>query len=212
MQPIGEATRAEALIGRLARRTAIAFSQTLTQMKANLTHGLPRAGRRKGSILWLMAPRFSASPLRSPDLPAAPRADAARRSSRTAESRARRRKRPKAAGSREIRSAAQQFAARKPQARSLKRPLLFALLPIALVAGGYFYVTGGQIMSTDNAYVQADTVGVSTDVAGTVVAIEVHDNEVVKKGQVLYRLEARHPSRSRSTARRRSSARSTTRS
>jgi membrane fusion protein (multidrug efflux system) len=72
--------------------------------------------------------------------------------------------------------------------RSLKRPLLFALLPIALVAGGYFYVTGGQIMSTDNAYVQADTVGVSTDVPGTVVAIEVHDNEPVKKGQVLYRL------------------------
>jgi membrane fusion protein (multidrug efflux system) len=73
--------------------------------------------------------------------------------------------------------------------RGLTRPILFALLPLALVAGGYFYVTGGQIMSTDNAYVQADTVGVSTDVPGTVVAIEVHDNEVVKKGQVLYRLK-----------------------
>jgi membrane fusion protein, multidrug efflux system len=72
--------------------------------------------------------------------------------------------------------------------RSLTRPLLFALLPIALVAGGYFYVTGGQIMSTDNAYIQADTLGVSTDVPGTVVAIEVHDNETVKKGQILYRL------------------------
>jgi membrane fusion protein, multidrug efflux system len=77
--------------------------------------------------------------------------------------------------------------ARQPK-RRLTRPLLFALLPIALVAGGYFYVTGGQIMSTDNAYVQADSVGVSTDVAGTVVSIEVHDNEPVKKGQVLYRL------------------------
>jgi membrane fusion protein (multidrug efflux system) len=50
------------------------------------------------------------------------------------------------------------------------------------------YVTGGQIMSTDNAYVQADMVGVSTDVAGTVVDIAVHDNEPVKKGQLLYRL------------------------
>jgi membrane fusion protein, multidrug efflux system len=49
-------------------------------------------------------------------------------------------------------------------------------------------VTGGRIMSTDNAYVHAQMVNVSTDVAGTVVAIEVHDNEVVKKGQVLYRL------------------------
>ncbi len=43
----------------------------------------------------------------------------------------------------------------KPR-RSLTRPVLFALLPVALVAGGYFYVTGGQVMSTDNAYVQAD--------------------------------------------------------
>jgi membrane fusion protein (multidrug efflux system) len=75
------------------------------------------------------------------------------------------------------------------RARNWKRPLLFALLPIALIAGGYFYVTGGQIMSTDNAYVQADTVGVSTDVAGTVIDIEVHDNETVTKGQILYRLK-----------------------
>ena len=75
-----------------------------------------------------------------------------------------------------------------PRKRSWRRPLLFALLPIALVAGGYVYVTGGQIMSTDNAYVQADMVGVSTDVAGTVIEIDVHDNEVVKKGQLLYRL------------------------
>jgi membrane fusion protein (multidrug efflux system) len=71
----------------------------------------------------------------------------------------------------------------------LLRPLLFALLPAALIAGGYFYVTGGQIMSTDNAYVQADAIGVSTDVAGTVVAIAVHNNEIVKKGQELYRLK-----------------------
>ena len=73
--------------------------------------------------------------------------------------------------------------------RSLKRPLLFALLPLVLIGGGYFYVTGGQVMSTDNAYVQADMVGLSTDVAGTVQSIEVHDNEAVKQGQVLFRLD-----------------------
>jgi membrane fusion protein (multidrug efflux system) len=83
--------------------------------------------------------------------------------------------------------AAEKSPALRPR-RSLTRPILFALLPVALVVGGYYYVTGGQIMSTDNAYVQADTVGVSTDVAGTVIAIEVHDNERVKKGQVLFRL------------------------
>ena len=72
---------------------------------------------------------------------------------------------------------------------SLKRPILFALLPIALIAGGYFYVTGGQIMETDNAYLQADMVGVSTDVAGTVAAVNVHENEEVRAGQVLFQLK-----------------------
>ncbi|TWB19494.1 membrane fusion protein (multidrug efflux system) [Rhizobium sp. ERR 1071] len=73
--------------------------------------------------------------------------------------------------------------------RGMTRPVLFALLPVALVIGGYYYVTGGQIMSTDNAYIQADMVGVSTDVSGTVISVDVHENEVVKKGQVLFRLK-----------------------
>jgi membrane fusion protein (multidrug efflux system) len=41
-------------------------------------------------------------------------------------------------------------------------------------------------MSTDNAYIQADMVGVSTDVSGIVDRIDVHENEAVKKGQVLF--------------------------
>jgi membrane fusion protein (multidrug efflux system) len=72
---------------------------------------------------------------------------------------------------------------------SLRRPLLFALLPLALVIGGYFYVTGGAVMSTDNAYVQADMVGVSTDVSGLVREIDVHDNQKVAKGEVLFKLD-----------------------
>jgi membrane fusion protein, multidrug efflux system len=85
-------------------------------------------------------------------------------------------------------TAAAKLPAKAPK-RGWKRPLLFALLPLALIAGGYFYMAGGQITSTDNAYVQAEMEGVSTDVAGTVVEIDVHDNEIVKKGQVLYRLK-----------------------
>jgi membrane fusion protein (multidrug efflux system) len=56
------------------------------------------------------------------------------------------------------------------------------------VGGGYEYVVGGQVMETDNAYIRADMEGVSTDVAGTVISVEAHDNEAVHKGQVLYRL------------------------
>ncbi len=73
--------------------------------------------------------------------------------------------------------------------RSLRRPLMFALLPVALIVGGYFYVTGGTVMSTDNAYVQADMVGLSTDVSGIVREVLVHDNQTVAKGDVLFKLD-----------------------
>jgi membrane fusion protein (multidrug efflux system) len=66
---------------------------------------------------------------------------------------------------------------------------LFALLPLALIVGCYWYVTGGQVMSTDDAYVEADTVGISTDVPGIVKDIDVTNNQHVERGQVLYRLD-----------------------
>jgi membrane fusion protein (multidrug efflux system) len=66
---------------------------------------------------------------------------------------------------------------------------MFALLPLALLVAGYFYVTGGAVMSTDDAYVQADMVGLSTDVSGIVREISVHDNQQVAKGDVLFMLD-----------------------
>ncbi len=76
----------------------------------------------------------------------------------------------------------------KPK-RSPLRTILFAALPVALAIGAYVFVTGGEIMSTDNAYVEAQSLGVSTDVSGIVAAIAVHENEHVKAGQVLFRLK-----------------------
>jgi membrane fusion protein (multidrug efflux system) len=66
---------------------------------------------------------------------------------------------------------------------------LFALLPLVLIIGCYWYVSGGQIMSTDDAYVNAETVGISTDVAGIVKDVDVTENQHVAAGQVLYRLD-----------------------
>jgi membrane fusion protein, multidrug efflux system len=78
----------------------------------------------------------------------------------------------------------------KGPARTLsRRQLLFALLPLALIVAGYFYMTGGKVMSTDNAYVQADMVGVTTDVSGIVHDVDVHDNQKVSTGDVLFRLD-----------------------
>ena len=66
---------------------------------------------------------------------------------------------------------------------------LFLLLPIVLIGGAYFYFEGGAYTSTDDAFIEADKVGLSTDVSGMVEAIEVRDNEHVTTGQVLFRLD-----------------------
>jgi membrane fusion protein (multidrug efflux system) len=63
------------------------------------------------------------------------------------------------------------------------------LLPIMLIVGGYLYYESGAYMSTDDAYVEADKVGLSTDVSGLVKAVEVKDNQHVKAGQPLFRLD-----------------------
>jgi membrane fusion protein, multidrug efflux system len=69
------------------------------------------------------------------------------------------------------------------------RPLMFGLLPLALIIGAYWYITGGQVVSIDDAYVEADKVGISTDVPGTVKEVGVTENQHVQAGQILYRLD-----------------------
>ena len=79
--------------------------------------------------------------------------------------------------------------ASRPSSRHWVRLSLFFLLPLVLLAGGYWYVTGGRMMSTDDAYVEADKVGVSTDVSGIVKEVDIAENQHVEAGQVLYRLD-----------------------
>jgi membrane fusion protein (multidrug efflux system) len=78
---------------------------------------------------------------------------------------------------------------RKTRLQRLRWPLM-SLAAIAVVGGGaYFYVTGGRYQSTDDAYAQAATVSISADVGGRVSEIAVHDNELVHRGAVLFRLD-----------------------
>jgi hypothetical protein len=62
-------------------------------------------------------------------------------------------------------------------------PLLFAVLPLALVAGAYAYATDGRIVSIDDAYVDTDKVGVSTDIAGTVAEVGVTESSASRPGR-----------------------------
>src|SRR3984957_6071509 len=57
---------------------------------------------------------------------------------------------------------------------------------------GYDYWTVGRFhVSTDDAYVQADTVTIAPKVSGYLVEVLVQDNETVKAGQVLARIDDR---------------------
>ena len=82
-------------------------------------------------------------------------------------------------------NASQQAAPR----RKWLRPTLFALLPLVLVGAGCAYVLGGEAVETDDAYVEADSVGVSTDVSGFVKDVAVTENQHVDAHQILYRLD-----------------------
>ena len=74
--------------------------------------------------------------------------------------------------------------------RSWLRPALMLSVPLLLAAvAGYFYLTSGRYVSTDNAYVQQDMVSVSPDVGGRIVAVNVRENQRVKKGDVLFRID-----------------------
>jgi membrane fusion protein (multidrug efflux system) len=88
----------------------------------------------------------------------------------------------------EIETAAQ---ARRRSKRALRALLMLG--GIAAVAGGAlgFWLTGGRYAYTDDAYVRAALVPVTTDVSGLVGDVLVHEGEHVKKGQVLFRLDPR---------------------
>ncbi|MFG1461572.1 HlyD family secretion protein [Xanthobacter sp. DSM 24535] len=82
-----------------------------------------------------------------------------------------------------------------PPRRSHKRLLASAAILALLAGGGYFgwqYWTVGRFQeSTDDAYVQADVVTVAPKVGGYIGAVLVGDNEAVRKGQVLARIDDR---------------------
>ncbi len=80
---------------------------------------------------------------------------------------------------------------RRSLRQRVRLPLMLAGPLVVVLAGGYWYLTGGRYVSTDDAYVHAARMTISTDISGRVVEIAVRDNERVAAGQVLFRLDPR---------------------
>ncbi len=71
----------------------------------------------------------------------------------------------------------------------LRWPLMILAPIIVVVAVLYFYITSGRYQGTDDAYTRAATVSISSNVAGRVVEVDVRDNEIVKQGATLFKLD-----------------------
>ena len=75
-------------------------------------------------------------------------------------------------------------------ARRLRRILLLILGPAVLAgAGGYYYMTTGRYVTTENAYIKMDKIAVSADVSGPVAEVGVRENDLVDASRILFRLD-----------------------
>jgi membrane fusion protein (multidrug efflux system) len=71
-----------------------------------------------------------------------------------------------------------------------RRLILMIAVPLVLVVGGgYFYLNGGRYQDTDNSYVTQPIVSISPDISGRVTEIDVKENQLVKKGDVLFKID-----------------------
>lgn len=91
----------------------------------------------------------------------------------------------------DVRSAPTTASASPPRAaRKWRRTTALIAVPtlITLIIG-YFWLTSGRFVSTDNAYIQQDKVSVSADVTGRIVDVAVKENQPVKAGDLLFRID-----------------------
>ncbi len=77
-----------------------------------------------------------------------------------------------------------------PQNKKLVPMIVGGVALVAIVTGGVLWFIDKQhFETTDNAFVQADTVQVSPQISGSIVEVLVADNQRVEPGQVLARID-----------------------
>jgi membrane fusion protein (multidrug efflux system) len=81
----------------------------------------------------------------------------------------------------------------EPRARRKTwRLVLLLSVPLLIAAIGlYVWLGSGRYVSTDNAYVQQDKVSVAAEITGTIAEVAVRENQRVRKGDLLFRIDPR---------------------
>ncbi|MDA1323278.1 MAG: HlyD family secretion protein [Proteobacteria bacterium] len=75
--------------------------------------------------------------------------------------------------------------------RKLLRLLLLVVIPVTVVlTGGHFWVKSTRYVSTENAYVKAHHLAISADIDGRTVRVLAKENDVVKRGDLLFELDS----------------------
>jgi len=77
---------------------------------------------------------------------------------------------------------------RANRARLLRPVLMIGGIAVVVVGALLFWLVGGRYVSSDDSYVDAAKVSVSTDVSGMVDEVDVKDNQHVAAGQVLFKI------------------------
>jgi membrane fusion protein (multidrug efflux system) len=73
--------------------------------------------------------------------------------------------------------------------RRARKPLLILIPLVAVIGGGLVYLGGGRYEETENAYLQSGLVAISPKVSGEVVEVPARNNQFVRKGDVLFRID-----------------------
>lgn len=90
------------------------------------------------------------------------------------------------------RAAARMRAFGRRTLNGLTRFVLLIIVPLVVGAIGLeMYTSASSTISTENAYVRADKVSVSSDLAGRVVSVSIRTHDRVDRGDVLFTLDAR---------------------
>lgn len=71
----------------------------------------------------------------------------------------------------------------------LRRALMIGGVGLVAIVSAAMWLMGGRYVSTDDSYVHAAQLMVSTDVSGLVKDVDVHEGQHVRKGDVLFRID-----------------------